>query len=48
MLRLQGENDDLAQELVGSKVKLRVEMDKVSRHSQPATNAGTVYSWRSG
>ena len=31
MLRLQRENDDLAEELVSSKVALRVDMDTVSR-----------------
>lgn len=30
MLRLQRENDDLAEELVSSKVALRVDMDSVS------------------
>ena len=29
MLRLQRENDDLAEELVASKVALRADMDKV-------------------
>ncbi len=30
-MRLEGENDNLAQELVASKVTLRQEMDRVSK-----------------
>ena len=29
-MRLEGENDNLAEELVGSKITLRTEMDRVS------------------
>jgi len=32
VMRLEGENDNLAQELVASKVTLRQEMDRVSYH----------------